>query len=144
VTRGGWKKDEALEETRRRSVYTFVRRNTRYPMFEAFDMPDTHESCGRRNNTVTSTQALELLNSDLVVDWARGLAERVRNDEGLSTSAQVERAYRFVYSRLPNEEESRDAVRFLERQTALAPSAEAAFADFCHMLLNSNEFLYMN
>ena len=24
---------------------SFVRRNTRYPMFEAFDMPDTHESC---------------------------------------------------------------------------------------------------
>jgi len=34
VTRGGWKKDEEPSEAERRSVYVFVRRNTRYPMFE--------------------------------------------------------------------------------------------------------------
>jgi Protein of unknown function (DUF1553) len=45
VTRGGWKKEADPSEGDRRSVYVFVRRNTRYPMFEVFDMPDTHESC---------------------------------------------------------------------------------------------------
>ena len=49
----------------RRSVYIFVRRNTRYPDVRGFDMPDTHESCPRRNTTITAPQALELLNNDL-------------------------------------------------------------------------------
>ena len=61
-------------------------------MLEAFDMPDTHESCARRNTTVTPPQALALLNNELVLDWARVLAGRVLNDGGLTPEAAVERA----------------------------------------------------
>src|SRR5262249_58565746 len=91
-TRGGWRKDEDPSEANRRSVYVFVRRNTRYPMFEVFDMPDTHESCPRRNATVTAPQALELLNNELVLDWSRSLAARVANDAGLTAEARVDQA----------------------------------------------------
>src|SRR5262245_37872672 len=59
--RGGWKVSADEAERDRRSIYILVRRNTRYPMFEAFDMPDTHESCARRNVTTTPVQALTLL-----------------------------------------------------------------------------------
>ncbi len=144
VSRGGWKKDEAVDETQRRSVYTFVRRNTRYPMFEAFDMPDTHESCARRANTTSSTQALELLNNELVVGWSKSLAEKVSNDTGLTPNAQIERAWRLVYSRVPSAAETQAAKVFLERQTPIAGNRQSAFADLCHMLLNSNEFVYIN
>ncbi len=144
VTRGGWKKNEDPEETHRRSVYVFVRRNTRYPMFETFDMPDTHESCGRRNHTVNSMQALELLNNDLVFDWALGLARRVRNDTGLTAEAQVERAWKLVYGRAPDRQERELALAFLARQSGTAGDRDKALVDFCHTLLNSNEFLYLN
>src|SRR5262249_39830323 len=87
VTRGGWKTEEDPSEAERRSVYVFVRRNTRYPMFEVFDMPDTHESCARRNTTITAPQALELLNNELVLDWARSMAARVMNDSGMTLEA---------------------------------------------------------
>ena len=133
--RGGWKKNESPSEANRRSVYIFVRRNTRYPMLESFDMPDTHESCARRNVTVTPTQSLALLNSNLTVDWARSFAARVLNDSGLPPEAQVDRAYKFAYGRTPNNEERRDAVEFLKHQQ---------LTDLCHVLLNSNEFLYVN
>ena len=144
ITRGGWKKDEDTSEASRRSVYIFVRRNTRYPMFEAFDMPDTHESCARRNNTVTAGQALDLMNNELVLDWSRALAKRAGNDAGMSAESRVERAYRLVYSRAPKAEETAAAVAFLKRHEPVAGSEQAAFVDFCHMLLNSNEFVYMN
>ena len=62
-SRGGWKVNAEPAERNRRSIYVFVRRNTRYPMFETFDMPDTHESCSRRNVTTGPIQALTLLNS---------------------------------------------------------------------------------
>ncbi|MCC6395270.1 MAG: DUF1553 domain-containing protein, partial [Bryobacterales bacterium] len=144
VTRGGWKKDESPSEANRRSVYVFVRRNTRYPMFVEFDMPDTHESCARRNNTVSANQALDLLNSGLVLGWASDLAKRVGNDAGMTRESQVERAYRLVYSRAPKNEETQAALAFLERQDKFTGSKDATFVDFCHMLLNSNEFLYLN
>ncbi|HXA05411.1 MAG TPA: DUF1549 and DUF1553 domain-containing protein [Bryobacteraceae bacterium] len=151
VTRGGWKKQEDPSEADRRSVYVFVRRNTRYPMFEVFDMPDTHESCPRRNATVTAPQALELLNNELVLDWARSLASRVSNDAGLTPEGQVDRAWRFVYSRPATDGERKEAIEFLDRQRAMLsarmPAKEAqkaALADLCHMLVNSNEFLYVN
>ena len=54
--RGGWKvTEQANPSAIARSVYIFVRRNTRYPMLEAFDMPDTHESCARRKHHHTAT-----------------------------------------------------------------------------------------
>ena len=35
--RGGWKVNDDPNERNRRSVYVFVRRNTRYPLFDSFD-----------------------------------------------------------------------------------------------------------
>ncbi|MBY0506608.1 MAG: DUF1549 and DUF1553 domain-containing protein [Bryobacteraceae bacterium] len=161
-TRGGWKRDESLEEARRRSIYIFVRRNTRYPMFEAFDMPDTHESCARRNQTVTPSQALELMNSEMVLDWSKGLAARVLNDAGLSREAMVDRAYRLVYARPASDDEKRLASDFFTRHqpilaarsaplvvpdklpSGIQPIEAAVLVDLCHALFNSNEFLYIN
>jgi hypothetical protein len=163
--RGGWKRNEDPAETQRRSVYTFVRRNVRYPMFEVFDMPDTHESCPRRNTTVTAPQALELLNNELVLDWSKSLAGKVLNDGGLTPEAQVDRAYRLAFSRTPTEAERKTALEFLNRQSAILAERmatdektplpdnlpegvekvkAAALVDLCHALLNSNEFVYLN
>ena len=165
VTRGGWKAKEDEAEAQRRSVYVFVRRNTRYPMFEAFDMPDTHESCSRRNATVTPNQALELMNSELIFDWSRSFAGRVLNDAGMNHESLVDRAYRLAYQRPATSEEKRLANAFLSRHVPLvaarlaknepvpmpknlpagmAPAEAAAVVDLCHAILNSNEFLYLN
>ncbi len=144
TTRGGWKKDEDPSEANRRSVYIFVRRNTRYPMLESFDMPDTHESCGRRNMTVTPTQSLALLNSTVVLGWARAFASRVANDQGLTPETQVERAYKLAFGRSPAIDERRAALEFLQKQDRLTGKHETALADLCHVLMNSNEFLYLN
>jgi hypothetical protein len=165
VTRGGWNKEEDPSEASRRSVYIFVRRNTRYPMLEIFDLPDTHESCGRRNMTTTAPQALELLNNELVLDWARSFAGRVLNDGGLSAEAQVERAYKLAFARAPEPAERERALAFLDRHAPILkdriaageqppmpdrlpdgadPLRAAALVDLCHMLLNTNEFVYLN
>jgi len=142
--RGGWKKNEDTSEAERRSVYVFVRRNVRYPMFETFDMPDTHESCARRNATITSNQALDLLNNSLVFDWSKAFAGRVLNDGGMAAESQIDRAYKLAYARPPNADERRMALAFLDKQQSVAGDRKLAFEDLCHMLLNSNEFLYVN
>jgi hypothetical protein len=144
VTRGGWKSKEDPSEANRRSVYVFVRRNTRYPMFESFDMPDTHESCARRNLTVNPAQSLELMNSALVNDWSRGLARRVADDAGQNADGMLDRAWKLALQRTPTAAERDAAKRFLESQTQTTGNAETAWADLCHSLLATNEFLYLN
>ena len=115
-------------------------------MFEAFDMPDTHESCARRANTTSSPQALELLNNELVLGLVEEPGGPVSNDSGLTADAQVDRACRLAYSRAPTASRDADrAPRSLDRQTKIAGNRRVRrFVDLCHMLLNSNEFVYMN
>ncbi|HEY6393237.1 MAG TPA: DUF1549 and DUF1553 domain-containing protein, partial [Bryobacteraceae bacterium] len=149
VTRGskylGWPAEKNPAEANRRSVYVFVKRNLRYPMFEAFDFPDTHESCARRYATVNPTQPLALMNDELVRGWATALATRVLNDKGLVAEQQVERAFRIVFNRAPKDEERKIVLEFLDTQAAGTDSARAtAFVDLCQALLNSNEFVYVN
>jgi hypothetical protein len=156
--RGGWKVS-ANDDRNRRSVYIFVKRNARYPMMEAFDMPDTHESCPRREVTTTAPQALAMLNDRVALDWARAFAGRV-----LAEKDPVDAAFRLAYSRQPDGWEKDTAATFLEKQrrviaarpageklalpetvpAGVEPAAAAAFVDFCQMLLNSNEFVYRN
>jgi hypothetical protein len=162
VTRGskylGWPTEKNPGEGNRRSVYVFVKRNLRYPMFEAFDFPDTHESCARRYTTVNPTQPLALMNDELVRGWATALASRVLNDKGLVPEQQVERAFRIVFNRSPKDDERKTILEFLDTQTAeigartakstaeagMDPVRAAAFVDLCQALLNANEFVYVN
>jgi len=127
--RGGWKVS-AKDDRNRRSVYIFVKRNQRYPMLEALDMPDTHESCPRRSVTTTAPQALTMLNDKVVLEWASALADRASK-----APDPVRAAFQLAYSRPPDPWEKDTVATFLHKQ---------GFADFCHMLLISNEFVYVN
>jgi len=166
--RGGWNRKESEEQKNRRSIYAFVRRNSRYPMFQAFDMPDTHESCARRAVTTTAPQALNMLNDKVVLQAAQSFAGRVLQEAGLSYSdvnAQIERAYLLAFARRPDTVERRQALAFFQQQAALIqsrlaakqpvalpsncpvemdPAMAAALVDFCHVLFNANEFVYVN
>ena len=143
----------------------FLKRNAVYPMLEAFDAPNPQESCSRRFRSVIPSQSLILMNDPLVLEWSLALAGRVLNDGGLSLDQQVDRAYRLVLSRQPGADERVAVLEFLTKQASLHtgrlarnenppvpaglpagidPARAAAFVDFCHTLLNSNEFLYVN
>jgi hypothetical protein len=163
--RGGWNRKESVEARNRRSIYVFMRRNSRYPMFQAFDLPDSHESCARRSVTTTAPQALNLLNDKVILSAAQAFAGRVLQTAGADVNAQIVTAYRLAFARKPAADELAAAMSFLQQQAALiqtrieakqavalpanmptgSDSAKAAaLIDFCHVLFNSNEFVYVN
>jgi len=163
---GGWRTEKDAAQSNRRSVYIFVRRNMPYPLLQEFDTANTFESCDYRKNTVTAPQSLDLLNNELILDWARSLAGRVFNDSGLAPAAQVDRAFRLAYGRGATADDQKMAEDFLAKQTPIMvarlasndakppvptnmpagvdAARAAAFVDLCHMLMDSNEFLYIN
>jgi hypothetical protein len=122
----------------------------RYPLFDAFDLPDLHNSCSRRLNTTTAPQALQLLNGDFTLDRARAFAAVVKSGSG-DDAARIDRACRLAWGRPATSDELRLAQRFLDAQaevlrktTPPGTERDAALADFCHSLLNANEFLYID
>jgi hypothetical protein len=121
----------------RRSLYVFIRRNLRYPFFEAFDRPDTNASCPRRPVTTIAPQALSLLNSKLAFGSAKSLAERVCREAGEDAGARIHLTYRIALGRLPTAAEAELARRFL------TTGADGSLASFCLALINVNEFVYV-
>jgi hypothetical protein len=142
---GGWSTEKDPAQMNRRSVYIFVRRNLRYPMLQAFDNANSFESAHARTSSVTASQALDLLNDELINEWAAAFAERVKGQEATpGTPAQVTRAYTLVYGRDATPEEHKAAAAFFESQSKTAGTRAKALVDFSHALLASNEFLYVN
>jgi len=91
-----------------------------------------------------------LLNSEMVTGYASRLAGRLMNDVGTGDLPKlVDAAYEAAFGRAPDKEERLIAIEFIGQQQTLTgekspeTAIAAAFGDFCHALLNSNEFLYV-
>jgi hypothetical protein len=153
--RYAWKADEDASRRNRRSIYVLAKRNLRYPLFEAFDQPDLHQSCSRRAVTVTAPQSLAMLNSELTLELAHSWAERLVAEHGDSPDELIQSAYRAAFSRKATMKEIELSEKFLTDESKLeskesrngSASRESAkvgvdaVTAFCHALFNSNEFI---
>lgn len=112
-----------------RSVYLPVIRNDLPELFEIFDFANPHATTGARPKTMVPTQALFMLNSDLIMDTAANLADKlltqlqaeqaVQQDQPLMPPATHEAAKRIVAQVLqaePREAEILAIAEFIERQ----------------------------
>ena len=138
----------------RRSVYWKVMRNSPDPVLAAFDMADGFRSTSQRDVTTTPRQSLLMINGTYVLARAQALAKTILESD-LDDGAIVHEAYRRVLGRIPSEGEFQRARKFLadlpdqpvsaKKKTKPAPTPrELAVTDLCHVLFNSNEFLYLD
>jgi hypothetical protein len=130
-----WKK------SRRRAVYLKVLRNEQEPTLEVFDAPDGIFTTPVRNVTTTPTQSLFMINGPWTMQRAKAFARRINEDSSATLDQRVATAYVVTFGRPPTADETAEGVRFLQTNPA---KSEDALADFCHVLLNSNEFLYVD
>jgi len=127
-----WEPNEREDDARRRSVYIFQRRSLPLPLMASFDAIPFSESCERRSSTTTPLQALGMMNGTLVQEEAEHLATRIRKEAGEERSSQIQTAFEIVLGRAPATNELRKFSTF-----------EGSLASICLVLLNSNEFLYV-
>jgi hypothetical protein len=137
----GWKPSADISERNRRSVYVFVKRNLRYPLFALFDSPDRNETCSRRFATTTAPQALTLLNDSVVLSFAKSFAVRVTKEVGTDREKVIDRAFPLAMGRPPTTEERAAMLGYLKRHKG---TEAEAIVDLCHSLLNVNEFLFVD
>jgi hypothetical protein len=121
-------------DTWRRTVYRFVVRSVPNPFLETLDCADPNINVPVRNTTVTALQALALLNNPFMVQQAEFFAERVRKME-TDPAKQVDVAHLLAFGRVPAADE----------RSALAAYAQRhGLANLCRMLLNANEFMFID
>jgi cytochrome c553 len=146
---GRWELTREEPSNWRRSIYSYWKRARKHPMFEVFDQPDTMVSCEQRTTTTVPTQALTLLNNEFSLLQSRHFAVRVREAAGESVESQLRTAYHIALSRDPLPAEMADNLAFLAERRAHHASkpaenpALAALTDLCNVVLNLNEFLYV-
>jgi hypothetical protein len=133
-----WPVTSPASDHDRRSIYLFVRRNLRYPLFEVFDRPDMNLSCARRSQTTTAPQALHVLNSEFSQRCAEDLAGRLRRTSE-DPGSWIEQGFQLVLGRPPDPAEAASAAVFLQNG-----EPPVVLVDFCLALLNTNEFVYID
>lgn len=119
----------------RRSVYTYTKRSIPYPMFVTFDSPSREFCTPRRLRSNTPLQALELLNSEAMVEAAAALADRMRSAGG-SLEEQLRRGVEWTVCREANSHELAVLAKLCERSGEDQGLRAAAAA-----LLSRDEFL---
>jgi hypothetical protein len=141
----------------RRSIYVKIIRLNPETMLEVFDQPTISVNCTQRSISTVSTQALTLLNSDAMTRAASAFAGRV---EAEGANDPVGRAVLTAFSRETGPAEHELLSAFFETQITLyleqhaetdrantevvADARHKATADLCHMLMSSNEFVYVD
>ena len=122
-------------EGQRRGIYRFVFRTLPDPFMDALDCPDPSQLTPVRNNSITVTQALALWNDQFTLRQSEHLAERLAREAPGNYEAQIDYAYRMLFSRGAGASEVAKLADFAKEQGMPA---------LCRVLLNSNEFMFIN
>ena len=126
--------DAVGPEFNRRSLYRTCVRSGTSPLLDTLDCPDPSVATPRRSATSTPLQALTLLNDVFIEHYAGKFAERLVREAPDNRPAQVRRAFALALARFPTDEETGFGERFV---------AERGLAQFCVVLFNTNEFMFV-
>jgi len=154
----------------RRSIYVKIQRLNPETMLQVFDQPTMSVNCTQRSTSTVSTQALTMLNSDLMTRVAQGFARRVLAEQPedpighaaliafsrRATAAERDTLARYYDELQTHYQEEAGAKNAADGSGAdgqptvnqsaaiLATAREKALADLCQMLMSANEFVYVD
>jgi Protein of unknown function (DUF1549)/Protein of unknown function (DUF1553)/Planctomycete cytochrome C len=131
----------------RRTVYIPLRRANLPTLLYLFDFGDATTVNGKRTITNVAPQALFAMNSEFGFEHSRKLAEGLLAMPDASPSRRMEVAYVRILNRYPSPEEVDAGLTYMQKYRAKYGKENNdldAWQSFCHILLSSNEFLYLD
>ena len=117
----------------RRSIYRVVWRGIQDPFMESLDFPDMGQLSPTRGFSVSPLQAMVLFNSRFMLHHTEHFARRVETAES-SLSDRIRFATQLVWLRDPTPD---------EQQPLEQLASQYGLTAVCRLLLNSNEFLFV-
>lgn len=161
-------------QQKRRSLYLQARRSQPVAMLQSFDAPVMDVNCERRPVSTVATQSLILMNGEFAWQQAELLAARamreavpltaeqfsnqhgpIAADSFVELPSQLHIAWRIAYCRPPTQAEFQLAVAHVAEQLRAIQKDPRGIAtgsnitkqvlvNYCHALLNSSEFVYVD
>jgi hypothetical protein len=141
----------------RRSLYVQQQRKVVVTHLENFDFPQMNPNCVERRDSTVAPQALHMMNNGMIHQLADYFAQRVKKEAGDDPARQLETVYLVALSRPPSSEEREIGLAALADLTARwsenlahtakpnpSDAAQRALATFCHSIINSAGFLYID
>lgn len=142
----------------RRSIYVLHRRKEMPTILENFDLPQMIPNCIERPSSTVASQALHLMNNTMIRELSQDFADSTLRNVGDQPDRQVDYVYKTALSRPPSIEEQQFAVAAigeLTRQWEIELSVDGkpgdptaakrkALSNFCHTIVNSAAFLYVD
>lgn len=128
----------------RRSIYVKKYRNTPDIMLKRFNSPEGFKSSPSRNITNTPLQSLLLFNSKWPLEQAKSMVQHIEKNYR-DLKSKIQRIYTLAYGRPASDKEMETSLNFIQQQSQSAQQNEQlALVDLCHVIMNSNEFLYLH
>ena len=121
-------------KSHRRSIYRFIVRSQPQPFMAVLDCADPSMSVDKRNQTITPLQALAQMNNQLILAMAKHFARRV-DAAGADLPAKITAAFRLAIARPPTP---------TERDALVAHAERHGLANVCRLILNLNEFAFVD
>ena len=125
-----------------RSLYVQTARWDRSNFATLFDAANPDAAVEKRDVSTVAPQALFLLNHDFVLALAKHLADRATRDEPKDEDARIQRLFRLAFTRAATADEVKIARHLLSTPRKGGPAL--AWRDLAHVLLLSNEFIYLD
>lgn len=125
----------------RRTFYVQQPRYQRAYFTTLFDGADVDQSIAQRSFSTVAPQALFLLNHPFMIRTAGELAEDIARSKTADASSQVRLLYQRLFHREPCEAELEIAIGFLSATDS--PAGQGRLTELCHILLATNEFIYV-
>ncbi len=126
--------DPRDEKSHRRSIYRFIVRSQPDPWMTTLDCADSSQSTPKRNETLTSLQALALLNNKFNLVMAERFSMRIQS-EAKSLPEQVRRAVSLVIQRELSAKEIEELTQYTRSH---------GLKNLCRLLYNLSEFVYLD
>lgn len=126
--------DPTDTNTHRRSIYRFIVRSQPDPWMTTLDCADSSQSTPKRSETLTSLQALSLLNNRFNLVMAQRFANRLRADSPM-LAEQVTQAMRLITQREPTDWEHKQLANYAK---------EHGLENLCRYLFNLSEFVFLD
>jgi hypothetical protein len=120
--------------SRRRSIYRFIIRSQAQPFLTALDCADPSMFVPKREETLTPLQALALLNDNFMLAMSRHFASRLEQAGG-GLDSEINLAFELAFGR---------AARAGERSELAAYARQYGLANTCRVILNLNEFVFVD
>ncbi len=134
-------------QSKRRTIYLFLRRSNLPNLMTLFDFGDATTTNPKRFQTSVAPQALYMMNSGFVEEMARSLAQKLLEDDRVDEVGRIRKAHRVVLGKQPPVEQVEMALDFFQGYPNVNLSSDGrlqAWTSLCRILIASNDFIYVN